>query len=86
MGVVERQTRNEESGTVGEVDVQVAKVLVSAIEGICARTNKLLWDAPCSLCLTQSYTVHITHFVFRHFGDTSLYKMGKASPYSRWPE
>lgn len=59
---------NEESGIEGDANVQAAaKPLVSSIDGICARQEKQLLNAPCWFFPTQSFPDHMTNFLSNCF-------------------
>lgn len=90
LGVVKvfpRQILNEESEIVSAANVQdAAKVFVSETDCIDARRKKVLWAAQSGLCLTQSFSVHIMHFLSNCFWEPSLYDMRKDLPLSQWSE
>lgn len=78
---------NEELERVGNVEVQVkSKVLVSEIEEISAKRNKLLSDVRRQLSLTWSCTAHVTTLLSTRFKESLLYKMGKNFLLSEWSE
>lgn len=73
------QVLNEESDIVGTDDARdTANLLVSGIDDMRARWEKLLWDARQVFRATQSFLVHITFFLSIFFRYYSLYDMGKA--------
>lgn len=82
-----RQVLNENSDISGlEEVVGPAKLFLEAMEGIAARTRKIIWEVVPGLLATELFPSHVTHFSSNCFKDSSLLDMRKGVLLSTWSE
>lgn len=62
------------------------KVLASAVDGIGARRQKVIWGVQCTLYHIKSFPTHATHFLSNCFRDSLLYETEKIFSVLQWSE